>query len=76
MPPLPLSIAALASAPLACVAASGVGFGGSSLMGAGLVGLAALTIISERWRRRSAFDAAEQGIADAGADSPAANGSD
>ncbi len=76
MPPLPLSIAALATAPLACVAASGVGLGGSSLMGAGLVGLAALTIISERWQRRTDFDAAERVIADSGAATPAAAGSD
>jgi hypothetical protein len=55
MPPLPsLSIATLATAPLACAAASGVGLGGSSLMGAGLFGLAALTILSERWRRHAA----------------------
>lgn len=59
MPPLPsLSIAALTTAPLACAAVSDVGLGGSSLMGAGLVGLAALTILSERWRRRAARIAA------------------
>jgi len=71
-PPLPcLLIAALATAPLACAAVSGVGPGGSSLMGTGLVGLATLTIVSERWKRRTAQTATWPESVD-GAPAPAA----
>jgi len=65
MPPLPsLTIAALTTAPVACVAVSGTGFGGSTMMSAGLVGLAALTVFSERWRRRGALGRADLAVRD------------
>lgn len=47
------TIAALATVPVACAAASGAGAAGSTLLGAGLAGLAGLTLVSERWRRRA-----------------------
>jgi hypothetical protein len=73
MPPLPsLSIAALTTAPVACVAVSGTGFGGSTMMSAGLLGLAALTFFSERWRRRGALGRADVAVRDVPAKSEAA----
>jgi hypothetical protein len=49
--PFAASIATLTAVPVACLAASGVHPGGATLLGAGLAGLAGLTLVSERWRR-------------------------
>lgn len=63
MPPLPsLTIAALTTAPVACVAVSGTCIGGSTMLSAGLLGLAALTVFSERWRRHGAPGRADRAV--------------
>jgi len=50
--PFTASIATLAALPVALAAASGATAGGTTMLGAGLVGLAGMTVLSERWRRR------------------------